>query len=325
MPLATLVLILSLCLLAAPVFSAPPTSQPVRAGVENGWNPTFFEYDRTSPAEFVVATPTAQQVAFAGRPPELKAVAAPAADRQPSPVTVGPVDVLHVTFKNAAGAWVPALLATPAGKAGPFPLVVAIHGLRSNKAQVLAQVGPAMAKRGHAVLAVDMPLHGERPGDPNSIGDPKRMVQTYLAYHQAIVDVRRAIDVAERLPQVDAGRGVVLAGYSMGSWISSVAGPADERVRAMVLMVGGARALPPAVAGMPMAMAVDPRLAIAHFVGRPVLMLNGLHDVVVGRDLSDRLFGAAAEPKARKFYDCGHLLTADAYEDAAEWVAKLKS
>ena len=35
-----------------------------------------------------------------------------------------------------------------------------------------------------------------------------------------------------------------------------------------------------------------------------------------------RLYEAAAEPKQLKWYESGHLLPAEAYEEAAEWVGK---
>jgi fermentation-respiration switch protein FrsA (DUF1100 family) len=90
----------------------------------------------------------------------------------------------------------------------------------------------------------------------------------------------------------------------------------------MVLMVGGAQNVPPAALLLPQLAACDPRLAIAHFAGKPLLMLSGKHDNVVSQDMTERLYSAAAEPKELRWYDCGHLLTTDAYQDAADWVAK---
>ena len=78
----------------------------------------------------------------------------------------------------------------------------------------------------------------------------------------------------------------MVVGYSMGSWVTAVAGPADARVKARVLMVGGATELPPAALLIPQA-------------------------------------AAAAEPKELIWYDCGYLLAEDAYDKAAEWTATL--
>jgi dienelactone hydrolase len=246
---------------------------------------------------------------------ELKPTKTPA-----KPRAAGDMDVVHVRFADAEGDVVPALLCTPRGKKGPFPVVVALHGLTSHKAQVCAQVAPALVEKGFAVLAPDLPRHGERPGDPRSVVGMQDPGQSMRLFRQAVVDVRQLIDFAETRPDLDTSNGVVLAGYSMGSWVSSVVGPADERVRAMVLMVGGAHETHPAALLIPQVAATDPRLAIAHFAGKPVLMLCGKHDHVVTPQMSRRLYEAAREPKELIWYDCGHLLTPEAYRKAAQWV-----
>ena len=38
--------------------------------------------------------------------------------------------------------------------------------------------------------------------------------------------------------------------------------------------------------------------------------------------MAERLFNACPEPKRQVWYDCGHLLTLDAYDDAAKWIAE---
>ena len=49
----------------------------------------------------------------------------------------------------------------------------------------------------------------------------------------------------------------------------------DERVRAMVLMVGGAHDIPPAALMLPQLAASDPRLAVAHRRGRAACARRG--------------------------------------------------
>jgi dienelactone hydrolase len=298
-----------------------------QASVRNGWDPKWFDYDRPDRLDVAASTPTPAQVDFTRRPPQLKVapdeILTPPAKTAP-PRVVGPLDVTHLRFRDASGEVVPALLCTPKGGNGPFPVVIAVHGLGSNKAQVCAQIAPALAKRGFAVLSADMPRHGERPGDPRSVLDRSNPFQAFGLFRQAVVDVRQLIDLAESRPDLDTKSGVVLAGYSMGSWINSVAGPADPRVKAMVLMVGGATELPPLALLVPQIAATDPRLAVAHFKGRPVLMLAGKRDYVVTPDMVKRLHAAAPEPKEIVWYDCGHLLSEEGYEKAAEWAAGLR-
>lgn len=219
------------------------------------------------------------------------------------------------------GEIVPVLLSRPSEGEGPWPVVVAVHGLGSNKAQVTAQVAPALTKKGFAVLAPDMPMHGERPGDPWKMFDMRDLPKTGRNFHQAVTDVRQTMDLAEGREDLNLKGGVFLVGYSMGSWIDSVTGPADDRVRGMVLMVGGATDTGGLSLLMPQLATIDPVLAIPHFIGRPLLMLNADNDRTVTPEMSKRLYGAAADPKEQRWYKSGHLLPTGAYEDAAAWIA----
>ncbi|HEX8914208.1 MAG TPA: alpha/beta hydrolase, partial [Humisphaera sp.] len=150
--------------------------------------------------------------------------------------------------------------------------------------------------------------------------DQGNLEQMFALGRRAVNDVRQTIDLATQRPELDTRNGVSLVGYSVGSWVNSVAGAADPRVRAMVLMVGGALDLPAIAQAIPQVAATDPRLALPHFGGRPVLMLNGRQDTTVPPDWARRLFAAAAEPKEQVWYDCGHLLCAEGYERAARWL-----
>ncbi|MDB5355565.1 MAG: dipeptidyl aminopeptidase/acylaminoacyl-peptidase-like protein [Phycisphaerales bacterium] len=288
----------------------------------NGWDRKLLNYDRPEKLIVEETTPTDAQVNFWMRPPQAAANAPEPKDLGVAkPRAVGNVNVIHLRFKDATGDTVPALLCTPKDQPGPFPLVIAVHGLTSNKSQVSGQMAPAFVKHGYAVLAADMPCHGERPGNPFDLVDGHNWKKTFPLYRKAVIDVHQLMDIAEQRADIDHQAGFVLAGYSMGSWISSVAGPSDDRVRAMVLMVGGAFDVPAASLKIPEIAALDPRLALAHFAGRPLLLLNGKTDNIVARELSERLFAAAPDPKKQVWYDSGHFLPGQAYEDAATWIA----
>jgi pimeloyl-ACP methyl ester carboxylesterase len=199
------------------------------------------------------------------------------------------------------------------------------HGLTSNKMQVCMQVAPTLVKQGFAVIAADLPCHGERPGNPFDMVSLKNWESTFPLYKKAVIDIHQLIDLAKQRPDLKVDHGVFLVGYSLGSWMSTMAGPSDDRVKAMVLMVGGAYDIPAALLKNPMAAAADPRLALAHFAGRPLLLLNGKTDGIVAPELSKRLFAAAPEPKKQIWYDSGHLLPGPAYADAAKWLADMSA
>jgi dienelactone hydrolase len=231
------------------------------------------------------------------------------------------LNILRLRFRDLEGADVPALLVTPRDRQGPFPVVIALHGLRSNKAQVVAQVAPTLVKQGFAVLAPDLPSHGERPGEAAKMFDQKDIRAFVHRCRQAILDVRLCIDLAESRPELDTKNGVIMVGYSMGAIFESVVGPADPRVKAMCLMVGGTVDFPPVFAMVPQIAALQPQLAIAHFAGRPLLMLNATADHVITKEMADRLYMAAPDPKEQIWYDSGHRLPDTAYQRCADWVA----
>jgi dienelactone hydrolase len=289
----------------------------------NVWDASAFHYTKQHPLVVEETTPNAAQVDWRNQPPKLPAgTPAPVETTQPAkPYSTESMDIVRLRFRDIEGADVPALLVTPRGRHGPFPVVIALHGLHSNKAQVVAQVAPTLTKRGFAVLAPDLPTHGERPGDARKMFDQRDFRAFVHRCHQAIMDVRQCIDVAESRPELDTRQGVILVGYSMGAIFDSIVGPADPRVKAMCLMVGGTVEFPPVFSMVPQIAALQPQLAISHFAGRPLLMLNAKADRVITREMSDRLYAAAPDPKQQIWYDSGHLLPAQAYEECARWVA----
>jgi fermentation-respiration switch protein FrsA (DUF1100 family) len=304
---------------------APATTQPAAFAFLS----TYFHYDKPDAIVVEETTPTPDQVNFRSRPAQMSAEAMAAeivATTEPaSPKTIQGIDIRRLRFRDTDGDVVTALLCTPAGRPGPFPLAVAVHGLHSNKAQVCGQVSPSLTKKGFAVLAPDMPLHGERPGSPWEVRERKDWLTGLQMHRRAVLDIRQCIDLAGQRPELDVSKGVVMVGYSMGSILDSIVGPLDERVRAMVLMVGGTidpAQVAPRLRMLPQLAAIDPLLALPQFVGRPLLMLNGRRDEIVTPEMADRLYAAAAEPKTRKWYDSGHRLPDGAYRDAAEWIAQ---
>jgi alpha-beta hydrolase superfamily lysophospholipase len=287
---------------------------------QGAWDAKLFDYVRPQTLVVEETTPTAAQAGFWLRPPQAPADAPqPKATGPAKPLAVGAMNVVHLRFRDALGDVVPAILCTPKDKAGPFPLVVAVHGLTSHKAQMVGLVGGALAARGFAILATDLPCHGERPGVPMGILDPQRSFENY---RKAVIDVRQLLDLAEARPEIDHKTGVALMGYSLGSWVSSIAGPADPRVKALVLMVGpGLFGTGDGPTGGEVA-AISPRLSIQHFAGRPILQLCGKSDPLVSPENCRRFFEAAPEPKKQLWYECGHLLPKEAHEEAARWLAE---
>jgi dienelactone hydrolase len=318
----TILASLALTLAATNMFADPAAAGAPEQVSANPWDAAAFKYNKPAPLIVEATTPTRAQVDWHQQPPKLPAATpAPIATATPvKPYSADDFNIVRLRFRDLHGDDVPMLLSTPKDKKGPFPVVIAVHGLRSNKAQVTAQVAPALVKQGFAVLAPDMPLHGERPGEPAKMFERTDFKAFVARMHQSIVDVRLCMDVAESRPELDTSHGMILVGYSMGSVFDAVAGPADPRVKAMCLMVGGTIDFPPIFTMVPQLAAIQPQLAIAHFAG-PILMLNATGDHIITREMADRLYAAAPDPKKQVWYDSGHLLPREAYEQCADWVA----
>src|SRR6476646_2711152 len=112
----------------------PAATQP---GAAN-WQPSWFNYKKPDKMEIFESTPTRDQINFYARPRQLSTdTKSYGASNEPAaPINVGPVNIIRLAFIDAKGDLVPTLLCTPKGTPGPFPIVIAVHGLHSNKAQI---------------------------------------------------------------------------------------------------------------------------------------------------------------------------------------------
>jgi len=213
---------------------------------------------------------------------------------------------------------VPAVLAVPHAD-HPVPAALLLHGFGSTKERMANTVGAALVRRGIAALAVDLPLHGERPGSARDLGgaDLMRLIGVWQG---ALAEARLAVAYLESHPAIAAGR-IAVVGYSLGSFIANVIASEDDAVRAVVLAASGD--LPD---GLPLASlvrrVVDPLRAVRRLQGRPLLMINGRFDRTVTPSQAERLFAAAAEPKTMRWYGGGHWPPAAEVEGAAGWLAE---
>jgi hypothetical protein len=150
----------------------------------------------------------------------------------------------RVTYRTQYGLLVPAIVYRPAGVRGRIPGIVLVNGHGADKASWYSwYTGVLYAKAGAAVLTYDPIGEGERndqhkdgagehdqpidlPGVPERMGG------------SMIVDVMQAVSYLDSLSYVDSRRIGVL-GFSMGSFVVSLAGALDNRIRAVLLTGGG--------------------------------------------------------------------------------------
>ncbi|GIF05068.1 alpha/beta hydrolase family protein [Actinoplanes siamensis] len=151
---------------------------------------------------------------------------------------------------------IPGVLWTPDGAAGNRPLILMGHGGGQHKKApgVIARARRFVVECGFAVVAVDVPGHGDRPKDEeyNRIATENQArveagedLAPLIAGFQALVarqtvpEWRAVLDAVQELPHVGAGP-VGYWGVSLGCGLGVPFVAAESRVRAAVLGLGGA-------------------------------------------------------------------------------------
>jgi dienelactone hydrolase len=221
----------------------------------------------------------------------------------------------HLIYTSAHEQRVTAILMIPKGT-GPFPAVIAQHGYQGNKqVDYVAAVCDFLVKQGYAVMAIDAQYHGERAKAGRDIFMYATAPHTARdAFAQTVIDLRRAVDVLQARPEIDAKR-MGYWGASMGAMLGAVFCGLDQRIRAACLVVGGGGIANTLSKRFGLAPSGDTKDALTviepvNYVGmispRPLLMLNGKQDKTIPVEAAQALFDAAGEPKRIVWYDAGH-------------------
>jgi fermentation-respiration switch protein FrsA (DUF1100 family) len=219
------------------------------------------------------------------------------------------------------GEHVPGLLLLP-NSGARVPAALLLHGYSSRKERMSEVIGTALLRQGIASLAIDLPLHGEREGEVESLSyrNPFDLVQRWRT---AMADARLAIRFLAQHPAID-GRRLALIGYSLGSFLGVIVAADEPLVRAIVLAAGGD--LP---TRLPFAAVVrtvaDPLRAVRKLAGRPLLMVNGRFDRTVAADQAQRLFDLAQEPKELRWYTGGHWPPSSEIDAVVVWLVRALS
>jgi len=230
----------------------------------------------------------------------------------------------HVFYGSTMGERVPAYLFIPAKGKEPFPCVIIMHGSGGSK-EDFGVFYDYLSMRGYAVLAVDAAFHGERKNDAIR-AEKADWYQTRNMIIQTVVDLRRGVDWLETRAEIDPNR-IGYLGASQGTFIGSIFSAVETRVKAAVLLVGGAdfsvffrHSQIPSIVLMrnyftPEQLdkiandlaVIDPQYYIGAISPRPVLLINGKKDLVISEEAGKRLHELAGEPKETYWYDGGHL------------------
>ncbi len=152
----------------------------------------------------------------------------------------------RVTYRTGYNLRVPAVVYRPATRpAGKMPAIVVVNGHGADKSSWYSwYTGILYARAGAVVVSYDPIGEGERNDDHKDftgehdklISDPASMPPRLGGL--MVLDVMQAVSYLAQRPDVDEHRIAVL-GFSMGSFVSSLAGAADPRIHALLLDGGG--------------------------------------------------------------------------------------
>jgi fermentation-respiration switch protein FrsA (DUF1100 family) len=231
---------------------------------------------------------------------------------------LSPVRVRRGTpILDLAGARVPSIFLRP-DTTPPFPGVLLLHGYSSSKERLANTMGLALAGRGIASLAIDLPLHGSRD---DALIDEARSDPLGLVKHwnMALAEAKAATAWLGEQEEIDSRR-LGISGYSLGSYIALQTAAADQRIKLIIVAAGGDLPVTPWTAMV--RLMSDPIRSAESLNGRPLLMLHGKNDRTIRPDQAQRLFDAASQPKELRWYETGHVLPTAAADDAASWLVE---
>ncbi len=214
-----------------------------------------------------------------------------------------------------------ALFVHPAS-GGPWPLIIWSPGAGGDRRQQLPEAID-LARGGAASLLVD-----EAP--TGNCRDAQREVDFHVSY---VISRRRAVDVAETLPNVDTTR-LAASGFSRGASVTAALAGVEHRIHTFVLKSGrghltgyvpifctklGPAELGPYVATLGV---VDPVRWLRKATGASVLLQNGTKDTLSPRADVLALYAAARNPKELRWYPAGHDLNRAATTYRAQWLLR---
>ena len=206
---------------------------------------------------------------------------------------------------------------------GPWPLVVWTPGNGGDRREELPDAY-ALARVGIASLLVDPPS-GELvrcKADED--------LDVYVRY---VVSRRRAVDVAERLPNVDATR-IAAAGFSFGASVTATLAGVEHRFSAFVVESGRGHhtgfmrkvceSLPKrAFAAYARKLGVVDPVRWLPGAGRSAMLIQqGIRDPWTTKADVRALYDAARRPKELRRYRAGHELNRAAFRYRVAWLRR---
>jgi dienelactone hydrolase len=238
-----------------------------------------------------------------------------------------PIKIHDISYDGGAER-VPGFLLLPPGE-GPYPAVIYLHGQGGDRLEMLYTASWIAGRRAVA-LTVESPYSPNRSIELGTgvAGLRKERDRTV----QGIVELRRAVDLLQSLPQVDDDR-IGFVGYSAGARSGAILAGVERRIRAFVFMSGGEDSVDEFLNVVdegqraevrPLLEDTDGLKYIAQASPSQLFFQAGRRDSVVPRDALETLIRAGSRPKKVSWYDAGHdLAIPKAQNDQLEWLSEV--
>lgn len=247
------------------------------------------------------------------------------------------IKVYDVSYASPKGGRVTAYLVVPPGK-GPFAGLLFGHWGPGNRTEFLPEAR-LYAEAGAVSILIDDPWVRPAPWR-KKLYNFSHAEEDHETYIQAVVDLRRGIDVLSNHPGVDATR-LAYVGHSYGAQFGAILSAVDDRIKAAVLM-GGIPDLAAIYLESDDPDFVELRASVSkeelesylrvnactdaihyvpHAAPTQLLFQFAKHEKYFNEITMKRYANAASEPKSVKWYETGHDLNdVQALLDRAEWL-----
>jgi dienelactone hydrolase len=247
--------------------------------------------------------------------------AAPLNAHSEAPESVEGAYVTAVSYAGGRGP-VSATMVTPSQR-GKYPAVIFVHDYGKRDEFLPEALSLARARLPAVSLLIDAP--SERPvgwrRSFNSLSDSDNDREIHI---QAVIDIRRGIDLLAARGDVDGNR-IAYVGHGYGANWGAILSSIETRLRGFVLVAGFPSLAElmesddPDWANMRYAIGsersaryrdsistVDPIRFTRYWAGAPILFQFGRFDQFVSRAMAERLVHSISRPQRAIFYDAGH-------------------
>lgn len=247
------------------------------------------------------------------------------------------IRVFDLTYASSRGGRVPAYLVEPKS-GGRHAAILFGHWGFGTRTEFLPEAR-LYARAGAVCLLVDYPWVRPEPWR-RPVDDLENPGPSRDAYAQAVVDLRRGLDLVLSRPGVDPNR-VGYVGHSYGAQWGAILSAVESRIRAAVLLGGVGRSSDiwidsdePDLAALRKSLpdglldryvetvsVLDAIRYVPHAAPTPLFFQFGRYERYFDETSMRRYFEAASEPKEVRWYGTGHELNDPrALADRAEWL-----